>query len=135
MFIFKKRVNQSSTIGLITIVSLVILFTQTNVKAHHRDINMCSEEKVSEITAAASTENSTVLIDCSVSLSENVTVTKQLLFEGDESNNVDFNCNGAKIKGGKDNPFSSNWQARHRAPHDRFWDSLSQKSIRHAANH
>jgi predicted transposase YbfD/YdcC len=26
-------------------------------------------------------------------------------------------------------------QARHRAPHDRFWDSLSQKSIRHAANH
>jgi hypothetical protein len=27
------------------------------------------------------------------------------------------------------------YQARHRAPHDRFWDSLSQKSIRHAANH
>jgi hypothetical protein len=26
-------------------------------------------------------------------------------------------------------------QAHHRAPHDRFWDSLSQKSIRHAANH
>ena len=37
-----------------------------------------------------------------------------------------------KIIAGLDETFFS---ARHRAPHERFWDSMSQKSIRHAANY
>lgn len=50
-----------------------------------------------EILEPASKGNNSVLVNCSVELSSYETITKQLLFEGDGSSDINFDCNGGVI--------------------------------------
>lgn len=79
----------------------------------------CSPEKTAEILAPAQNGSTQALVNCSATLPAGSTVTKDLLFQGSQSSNIVFDCNGADIirqNGSKDNVHirsvqqNGNWQ-------------------------
>lgn len=63
---------------------------------------ICSKAKIAEITDASTQALSSVLIDCSCTITAGKTITKKLLFEGDASSNITIDGAGATISGGSE---------------------------------
>ncbi len=64
----------------------------------------CSRAKLAEILGAPKNKNDQVLIDCDVTLSPKAVVRKRLLFRGERSSGVTFDCRGGTIDGRQTNP-------------------------------
>jgi hypothetical protein len=60
----------------------------------------CSEAKLAEILAPATSSRRTVNIDCSFSLGRRDVVTKRMVFYGGGASGAHVSCNGATIDGG-----------------------------------
>ena len=59
--------------------------------------NLCSAAKKAEVTAQATTNNSTVDVNCSLTLDPTDVVTKRLILSGSAASGIAINCNGATI--------------------------------------
>lgn len=57
----------------------------------------CSSNKMTEILENASTNKTSVIVDCSAKLPANSKITKQLIFRGQEVSNTVFDCNGSTL--------------------------------------
>lgn len=61
----------------------------------------CTQSEIDNITEAATASNSEVYVNCSLTLDNQTTITKRLIFEGNASSRLDLNCNGAHLNGDK----------------------------------
>lgn len=57
----------------------------------------CSPDKIQEIVEPGTPQNSSVLIDCSLTLPKGASISKQLLFKGQQSSNTVLDCNAAEV--------------------------------------
>lgn len=63
----------------------------------------CSSQKIDEILSEATADKKAVSINCSAQLPPNKTITKRLVFKGEKSSNIKFDCNNATLTGGNYN--------------------------------
>lgn len=89
------------TLGVVGVIN-VLLFQNmgsVNVSSDSPNAPPCTTRKVEEILEPATSEKTFVLINCSTKLPPQKKITKRLLFQGQQSSNLQFDCNGAEIDG------------------------------------
>lgn len=100
MMTFSKAMRLLKAIASVALMGVVIIsfqnFTQP-VKT------TCSEEKKLQVLAPASERDKSVKLDCNLTLSPHDKVSKQIIFEGEQSSGVTLNCNGATLS--SENPY------------------------------
>lgn len=60
--------------------------------------SVCAAQKLQEILQPATASNPSVYIDCSLTLPKNASISKQLIFAGEQASHLVFDGNGAQIQ-------------------------------------
>lgn len=64
----------------------------------------CTSQQLQQILQPATAQNPSVLLSCSVQLPASAQISKQLIFEGEQSSNLNLDCNGATVNATYGNP-------------------------------
>lgn len=77
------------------LLSILIIIPLSITQLHA--IENCSESKKNEVLQTISQTDSSVYLDCHLTLNEDDTITKKILLQGESASNVKFDCNNALI--------------------------------------